>query len=193
MPSPRRGLSASILVVLLAAVLGTAPAGVAFAGDGDRGGGGGRDGGGGRGGDRDSDNRDSDSDDDRDSDRDSNRDDDDDRDDDRDSNRDDDDDRDDDRDDDDGGKGRGRGGDRDRERLRGEEARAGVDRGEIASLPAILRVIRRVRPGKVLSVELVAGADRRLVYEVQVVDEDGMRERVRVDAKTNRLIDVRAR
>jgi uncharacterized membrane protein YkoI len=43
----------------------------------------------------------------------------------------------------------------------------------------------------VVSVDLVSTADRRLVYEVVLVARDGRLSRVRVDARTSKVIDVR--
>ncbi len=74
-----------------------------------------------------------------------------------------------------------------------DDARKGVRNGEIMPLPAILASVGTVRRGTVVSVDLVSTPERRLRLRGVLVARDGRLSRVRVDARTSKVIDVRKR
>lgn len=68
------------------------------------------------------------------------------------------------------------------------EARRLLDSGEILSLEIILENVRQIFPGKVLEVELEKEG-RNIVYEIEVLGDNGVIEEIYIDAKTgNQLI-----
>jgi len=67
------------------------------------------------------------------------------------------------------------------------EARRLLDSGEILPLEVILKNVRQIFPGKVLEVELEK-EDQQIVYEVEILGDDGVIKEIYINAKTGRLL-----
>ena len=67
------------------------------------------------------------------------------------------------------------------------EARRLLDSGEILPLEVILGNVRQIFPGKVLDVELEK-EDRNIVYEIEVLGDNGVIEEIYIDAKTGKQL-----
>lgn len=67
------------------------------------------------------------------------------------------------------------------------EARRLLDSGEILPLEVILKNVRQVFPGRVLEVELEQ-EDSMIVYEIEILGEDGVIEELQIDAKTGKQL-----
>ena len=67
-------------------------------------------------------------------------------------------------------------------------AREGVRRGEIISLDRVMSVVQRRYPGRVLNVRLDG---RRLIYHLRMLTHRGQVLRIKVNARTARIISVR--
>jgi uncharacterized membrane protein YkoI len=67
------------------------------------------------------------------------------------------------------------------------EARRLLDTGEILPLEAILKNVRQIFPGKVLEVELEK-EDGQIVYEIEILDGNGVIKEIYIDAKTGKLL-----
>ena len=67
------------------------------------------------------------------------------------------------------------------------EARQLYNAGEILSLEAILKKVRLTYPGRILEVELEK-EDGLIVYELEILGEDGIIREVDIDAKTGKLL-----
>jgi len=67
------------------------------------------------------------------------------------------------------------------------EAKRLYDSGEILSLVVILKNVRQKFPGKVLEVELEK-EDGRIVYEIEILNDNGVITEIYVDAKTGKLL-----
>ena len=67
------------------------------------------------------------------------------------------------------------------------EARRLLDSGEILPLEVILGNVRQIFPGKVLEVELEK-EDRNIVYEIEVLGDNGVIEEIYIDAKTGKQL-----
>lgn len=67
------------------------------------------------------------------------------------------------------------------------EARHLLSSGEILPLEDILKNVRQVFPGNVLEVELEK-KDKRVIYEMEILGEDGVIREVYVDARTGELL-----
>ena len=68
-----------------------------------------------------------------------------------------------------------------------EIARDAVERGEILPLAAILPVIQKDHPGRVIEIELEF-SDGIRVYEIEIVTPDGRLIELDVDARTGTLV-----
>jgi len=68
-----------------------------------------------------------------------------------------------------------------------DEARALVKAGKILSLEEILKNLRTIAQGNVIEVEL-EHKRQRLVYEIELVDKQGIVTEYLFDAKTGKLI-----
>lgn len=68
------------------------------------------------------------------------------------------------------------------------EARRLVKEGRILPLEQILDGIRERRPGQVLEIELDDG-DRMLIYEIEILDDQGLVWEFKVDAQTGEVIE----
>lgn len=67
------------------------------------------------------------------------------------------------------------------------EARRLLDSGEILSLEVILENVRLTHPGKIFEIELER-EDGRIIYEVEILGEDGIVEEIYIDARTGKLL-----
>ncbi len=67
------------------------------------------------------------------------------------------------------------------------EAKRLYDSGEILSLEIILKNVRQQFPGKVLEVELEK-EDGQIVYEIEILNDNGVITEIYVDAKTGKLL-----
>lgn len=70
------------------------------------------------------------------------------------------------------------------------EARRLFESGEILPLEVILEKVRQVLPGKVLEVEL-ENEDRKVVYEMEILGDDGVIREVYVDAKSGEILSAK--
>ncbi len=70
------------------------------------------------------------------------------------------------------------------------EARRLFESGEILPLEAILEKVRQVFPGRVLEVEL-ENEDRKVVYEMEILGDDGVIREVYVDAKSGEILSAK--
>ena len=71
-----------------------------------------------------------------------------------------------------------------------ERARAAVQAGEVLPLPLVLERLQRSHPGQVLELELER--DKGLwIYEIRLMQADGQLLKVKVDAATARVLEVR--
>ena len=67
------------------------------------------------------------------------------------------------------------------------EARRLLDSGEILPLEIILKNVKQILPGKVLEVELEV-EDEQIVYEIEILDRNGVIKEIYIDAKTGKLL-----
>ena len=67
------------------------------------------------------------------------------------------------------------------------EAKRLLDSGEILSLEVILKNVRQILPGKILEVELEK-EDEKIVYEIEILDRNGVIKEIYIDAKTGKLL-----
>ncbi|MCU7915935.1 MAG: PepSY domain-containing protein [Candidatus Thiodiazotropha sp. (ex Gloverina cf. vestifex)] len=68
------------------------------------------------------------------------------------------------------------------------EARRLVAGGKIQPLEAILEQVQTVQPGSVLEVELEEDDDR-MIYEIELLDKEGMVWEIKIDAVTGELVE----
>ena len=69
-----------------------------------------------------------------------------------------------------------------------DEAYELMQSGEILPLETILEITRKQVHGRVLEVELES-EDKRLIYELEVLDQKGVVWELKVDAKTGSVIE----
>jgi len=67
------------------------------------------------------------------------------------------------------------------------EARRLLDSGEILPLEVILKNVKQILPGKVLEIELEV-EDEQIVYEIEILDRNGVIKEIYIDAKTGKLL-----
>jgi len=70
------------------------------------------------------------------------------------------------------------------------EARRLFESGEILPLEAILEKVRQVLPGRVLELEL-ENEDRKVVYEMEILGDDGVIREVYVDARNGEILSAK--
>jgi len=70
------------------------------------------------------------------------------------------------------------------------EARRLQDTGEILSLESLLKNVRPLFPGKILQIELET-EEGKIVYEFEILGNDGIVREVYFDAKTGKLLSVK--
>jgi uncharacterized membrane protein YkoI len=68
-----------------------------------------------------------------------------------------------------------------------EQARRALEAGEILPLDVILAEVHQRYPGTVVELELTR-EDRRWVYEVELLADDGRLRKLRIDAKSKQLL-----
>ena len=69
-----------------------------------------------------------------------------------------------------------------------DRARGALERGEIRPLEEVLRAARTAVPGDVVSVDLKRH-DGRWLYKLRILDADGKRRTVKVEARTLKILD----
>ncbi len=69
------------------------------------------------------------------------------------------------------------------------EARHLLDSGKILPLEVILKKVRREFPGRVLDIELEK-EDRKIVYEIKMLNSHGVINEIYIDATTGELLSV---
>jgi len=67
------------------------------------------------------------------------------------------------------------------------QARQLHESGKILPLELILKHVRQIYPGKVLEVEL-ENEDGRIIYEVEILAENGIVKEVYIDAETGKIL-----
>ncbi len=67
------------------------------------------------------------------------------------------------------------------------EARRLLDSGKILPFEVILKNVRQTHPGKILEVELDK-EDGRIIYEVEILGQDGVVKEVYINAKTGEVL-----
>jgi uncharacterized membrane protein YkoI len=67
------------------------------------------------------------------------------------------------------------------------EARRLLDAGKILPLEVILKNVRREFPGKILDLKL-ENDDHQIMYEVELLDKDGVVKEIHVNAKTGKVL-----
>ena len=70
------------------------------------------------------------------------------------------------------------------------EARRLQDSGQILPLETILKNIRQVFPGKIIEIDLEK-ENGRIVYELEILGEDGVVREIYINAKTGKLLSVK--
>ncbi|MDX2503235.1 MAG: PepSY domain-containing protein [Gammaproteobacteria bacterium] len=70
------------------------------------------------------------------------------------------------------------------------EARRLLDAGEILPLEVILKNVRQTFTGRILDIELET-EDQQIVYEVELLGEDGIVQEVYIDARTGKVLFTR--
>lgn len=70
------------------------------------------------------------------------------------------------------------------------EARHLLDSGEILPLEVLLNNVRQTFPGRILEVELER-EDSQIVYEVEILSEDGVVSEIYIDARTGKVLSVK--
>jgi len=70
------------------------------------------------------------------------------------------------------------------------EARRLLDSGEILPLEVILNNVRQTFPGRILDVELEK-EDSHIVYEVEILGEDGVVSEIYINARTGKVLSVK--
>jgi uncharacterized membrane protein YkoI len=80
-------------------------------------------------------------------------------------------------------------GSKSRSRFSQDEAREALRKGKVMPLTAILEIVAKRQPGTVIGVDL---EPRRtgLIYEIDVITEDGRRRELRLDARSGEILAV---
>ena len=73
-----------------------------------------------------------------------------------------------------------------------ERARAAVQAGEVLPLATVLERLKRSHPGQVLELELERD-DGRWIYEVKLLQADGLLLKLDVDARTAQVLKIKRR
>ena len=71
-----------------------------------------------------------------------------------------------------------------------ERARAAVESGAVLPLPLVLEQLQRTHPGQVLELELER-EDGMWIYEIKLLQPNGQLVKVRLDARTARLMQAK--
>lgn len=70
------------------------------------------------------------------------------------------------------------------------EAKRLLETGQILPLEDLLKNLRQTLPGKVLEIELER-EDHQIVYEVELLGEDGVIKEVYINARTGKVISIK--
>lgn len=81
---------------------------------------------------------------------------------------------------------------KDRDRSDHDRARSAVEAGTALPLPALLEKLQRTHPGQVLELELERD-DGRWIYEVKLLHNNGQLLKIKLDAATGALLEVKQR
>ena len=75
-------------------------------------------------------------------------------------------------------------------RFNQDDAREALKKGKVMPLTAILDIAARREPGTVIAVELETQRNGRLIYEIDVITEDGRRRELKIDARKGDILSV---
>lgn len=70
-----------------------------------------------------------------------------------------------------------------------DDAREALRKGKVMPLTAILDIVAKRQPGTVIAVDLEP-RHRGLIYEIDVITEDGRRRELRLDARSGEILAV---
>ncbi len=70
------------------------------------------------------------------------------------------------------------------------EAKRLLETGQILPLEDLLKNLRQTHPGKVLEIELER-EDHQIVYEVELLGEDGVVKEVYINARTGKVLSIK--
>ena len=76
-----------------------------------------------------------------------------------------------------------------RSRFSHDDAREALRKGKVMPLTAILEIVAKRQPGTVIAVDLET-KHGRLIYEIDVITEDGRRRELRLDARSGDILAV---
>ena len=71
-----------------------------------------------------------------------------------------------------------------------DDAREALKKGKVMSLTAILDIAAKREPGTVIAVELETQRNGRLIYEIDVITDDGRRRELQIDARKGEILSV---
>jgi uncharacterized membrane protein YkoI len=69
-----------------------------------------------------------------------------------------------------------------------DDARAALRQGKAMPLTAILEIVARRQPGTVIEVHL--RTKKRLIYQIEVLSDDGHRRQLKLDARSGEVLSV---
>ena len=75
-------------------------------------------------------------------------------------------------------------------RFNQDDAREALKKGKVMSLTAILDIAAKREPGTVIAVELETQRNGRLIYEIDVITDDGRRRELQIDARKGEILSV---
>lgn len=75
-------------------------------------------------------------------------------------------------------------------RFNQDDAREALKKGKVMPLTAILEIAARREPGTVIAVDLETHRNGKLIYEIDVITEDGRRRELQIDARKGDILSV---
>jgi len=75
-------------------------------------------------------------------------------------------------------------------RFNQDDAREALKRGKVMPLTSILDIAARREPGTVIAVDLETQRNGKLIYEIDVITEDGRRRELQIDARKGDILSV---
>ena len=75
-------------------------------------------------------------------------------------------------------------------RFNQDDAREALKRGKVMPLTAILEIAAKREPGTVIAVDLETHRNGKLIYEIDVITEDGRRRELQIDARKGDILSV---
>jgi uncharacterized membrane protein YkoI len=75
-------------------------------------------------------------------------------------------------------------------RFNQDDAREALKKGKVMPLTAILDIAARREPGTVIAVDLETHRNGKLIYEIDVITEDGRRRELQIDARKGDILSV---